>query len=341
MDTRVLYEERLFPIVRKIEKVLAEGVDMDPEFEEMYRAAVGGGMRFRPCLMYIAFAMCGGEPEEFVIPAAVGVELLHKASLIHDDLVDGDSLRRGSPTFCQVYGPERAVIMGDFLVARAYLAMDGLEECVPGEIAREARRRFAAVHCDMCRGELLELMSGTESPTVDYAERVLQGKTAALMEQSLAIGAVLGGGSALEIEGLAEYGRCLGMIFQTVNDMNNLAGFDSTVKGSALSDLVQRRVGLPMVGLAMHLGEERLASLSDQVRSGEEGAARAQAELEGLMGEGPVRDWLDRILDNLEERALRALSVFPPGFKRHALESIGRDMFETWFWEPDKGDEKA
>ncbi|MDD2201696.1 MAG: polyprenyl synthetase family protein [Firmicutes bacterium] len=341
MDTRVLYEEQLFPVAHKIGTVLLESVDIDPEFQEMYRSAVGGGMRFRPCLMYIAFAMCGGEAEEVMIPSAVAVELLHKASLLHDDLVDGDALRRGTPSFCHIHGSEKAVIMGDLLVARAYLAMGGLEGLVPGETAKEARKRFVAAHRDMCRGELLELMPVAGALTIDHAVRVLQGKTAALMEQSLAIGAVLGGGSALQVEALGEYGRCLGFIFQTVNDMNNLTGFDSTVKGSSLGDLARRRVGFPMVGLAMYLGEERLAALADQARSGRDGAAKAQVELEKLMKEGPVRDWLDGILEDLGDRALRALSVFPSSFEKHALESVGREMFESWFWEPDKRDEEV
>ncbi|MGI6540839.1 MAG: polyprenyl synthetase family protein [Bacillota bacterium] len=335
MDTRALYQERLGPIVRRVEQALADCSDLDPEFEKMYWAAVGGGMRFRPCLLQTAFVMCGGEDEEIWIPAALAVELLHKASLIHDDLVDGDPLRRGKPSFCHVYGAQRAVIMGDLLVARAYRAIDGLEDLVRGEAARRARQRFVAAHYDMCRGELLELMPWRGAPTVDCAVRVISGKTASLMEQSLAIGAVLGGGNAQEIDALAKYGRFLGFIFQTVNDINNLTGFDSNTKGASLGDLEEQRVGFPMVGLAMQVGEERLAALSAQARRDAEGAKQAGIEMSVLLEEGPVRQWLEGILEDLQQEAVRALSAFPESFERHALESICKDMFESWFWEPD------
>ncbi len=156
------------------------------------------------------------------------------------------------------------------------------------------------------------------------------------MEQSLAIGAVLGGGNAQEIDALAKYGRFLGFIFQTVNDINNLTGFDSNTKGASLGDLEEQRVGFPpMVGLAMQVGEERLAALSAQARRDAEGAKQAGIEMSVLLEEGPVRQWLEGILEDLQQEAVRALSAFPESFERHALESICKDMFESWFWEPD------
>jgi geranylgeranyl pyrophosphate synthase len=339
MDTRTLYEECLSGIVRQVEQQLIECPNLEPEFKEMYLAAVGSGMRFRPCLAYIAHRMCGGGAEEALMLAAVAIELLHKASLIHDDLIDGDTLRRGNSSFHHVYGSEKAVIMGDFLVARAYLAMNDLEEFVPLEVWREVRRRFTAAHRDMCSGELLELVELEGIPTLDRAERVLIGKTASLIEQSLAIGAVLGGGNVSEVNALAKYGRLVGVIFQTANDINNLSGFDSDVKGASLSDLAGRRVGFPIVGLAKYLGKERFENLCQLAEKGGEGKRLAEIELTRLMEKGQVRLWLDRILGEFRSEAINALSVFPQSLEKQALESVGMEMFESWFWRPHQDNE--
>ncbi len=339
MDTRTLYEECLSGVVHEVEQQLIKCPDLEPEFEKMYLTAVGSGMRFRPCLAHIAHTMCGGGAEKALIPAAVALELLHKASLIHDDLIDGDTLRRGESSFHHVYGTEKAVIMGDFLVARAYLVINDLEEYVPLEVWREVRRRFTAAHYDMCSGELLELVECEGIPTLDRVERVLIGKTASLIEQSLAIGAVLGGGNVFEVNALAKYGRLIGIIFQTANDINNLSGFDSDVKGDSLSDLVGRRVGLPIVGLAMYLGKERFENLCQLAQKGGGGKKLAEIELTRLMKEGQVRLWLDSILGKFRSEALNALSVFPTSLEKQALESVGMEMFESWFWRPHRDNE--
>lgn len=191
-----------------------------------------------------------------------------------------------------------------------------------------------AAHYNMCRGELLELVDWEGAPGLDWAERVLTGKTTSLIEQSLAIGAVLGGGNVFEANALGKYGKSIGIIFQTANDINNLSGFDSDVKGASLGDLVGRRVGFPMVGLAMHLGKERFENLRQLAEKGGEGKRFAENELTRLMEKGQVRLWLDSILSKFRSEALNALSVFPASVEKQALESVGMEMFESWFWRP-------
>ncbi|NMB11687.1 MAG: polyprenyl synthetase family protein [Firmicutes bacterium] len=334
MNVYAAYNEYLRPMTKRVEQALMDIPDLEPELREPYIVAVSGGMRFRPALMYLAFKMCGGLNGEAWLSAAVSMELLHKASLIHDDLVDGDPLRRGRPSFHCVHGSDRAIIMGDLLVALAYKAMNEFGDYVSVEVYREVNKRFTRAHYAMCCGELLELMPCEGIPDTEYARKVLDGKTASLMEQALAIGAVLGGGDNPEVDALGEYGKCIGLVFQTVNDINNLTGSDSYVKGIHLSDLRAGRLGFPMIGLGMHIGQRRLEQLCAKASLGGEATAHVQNELRALISGGPVRQWLDDILGNLADQAYNALSPFSPSQEKEILQLIGREMFASWFWKP-------
>ncbi len=357
-DIRALYDNLLAPVARRVDAGLtAQRSDVPAELREMYTYAVSGGMRFRPCLMYLAYLACSsnggsdGRSEsslglENLVELALAVELLHKASLVHDDLIDQDPLRRGRPSFHAVFGCERAVIMGDLLVAMAHGAMARMRSILPSDMYVEIQSRLNKAHLDLCCGELLELAFASSPPapeqasehfsvataTCDHVERVIYGKTASLIEQSLAMGAIMAGAPASHIEALADYGRHMGFVFQTVNDINNLTGFDRLVKGQAMTDLVLGRVGYPVMGLVRAMGPERLRSLAS---GADAGSGCSRDVLCELAEAEPFRDWLDGVVREYADCARQALQALPESGARDALDSIGREMFETWFWSPE------
>ncbi len=346
--TRALYEQLLAPVARQIDARLAdEAHDLPAELRDMYDYAVGGGMRFRPCLIYLAYIVCGAGMDgeggrggadgcggwvgiDSLIQLASAVELLHKASLVHDDLIDGDALRRGRQSFHAVFGSERAVVMGDLLVAMAHDVVERMRSVLPTGVYSQIRSRFNKAHVDLCRGELLELVAALrERPLArDYVDRVIEGKTGSLMEQSMAMGAIIAGAPAVRVDALARYGRCMGFVFQTVNDINNVTGFDLGVKGQAMTDLVLGRVGYPILGLAMSTGAGQIGPLTPE-------AERSGDALRELAQEGRMRIWLEGIICEYADRARQALKAFPECGARDALDSIGREMFESWFWNPE------
>ena len=345
--TRALYDQLLAPVARQVDMKLAdEAHNLPAQLRDMYDCAVGGGMRFRPCLMYLAYLACsvgmGGECErdggdgcgscagiDNLIQLASAVELLHKASLIHDDLVDCDMLRRGRPSFHAVFGSERAVIMGDLLVAMAHDVVERMRSVLPAAMHAEVRSRFNRAHLDLCRGELLELAAELRGRplTCDYVDRVIEGKTASLMAQSMALGAVIAGAPGPRVDALARYGRCMGFVFQTINDINNLTGFDRGVKGQAMTDLVLGRVGYPVLGL------EQVGLLASEIKRVER--ADDGLRLRKLVQEGRLRVWLDGVICEYADQARQALKALPECGARDALDSIGREMFESWFWNPE------
>ncbi len=339
--TRALYEQLLAPVARQVDVKLADEAHYLPaELRDMYDYAVGGGMRFRPCLMYLAYLTCGdgdgcdgcGDRAgiDNLIQLASAVELLHKASLAHDDLVDGDMLRRGRSSFHAVFGSERAVVMGDLLVAMAHDVVERMRPILPAGMHAEVHFRFNKAHLDLCRGELLELAAELRGRplTPDYVDRVIEGKTASLMEQSMALGAVMAGAPAACVDALACYGRCMGFVFQTINDINNLSGFDKGVKGQAMTDLVLGRVGYPVLGLAMATGAGRIGTPAPEAESSGDA-------LRELVRDGRLHVWLDGVICEHADQARQALKALPECGARDALDSIGREMFESWFWNPE------
>lgn len=351
--TRALYEQLLAPVARRVDGKLAdEAHNLPAELREMYDYAVGGGMRFRPCLMYLAYLACSagtrGEGErdggdgrgscagiDNLIQLASAMELLHKASLVHDDLVDGDMLRRGRPSFHAVFGTERAVVLGDLLVAMAHDVVERMRSVLPSAMHAQVHFRFARAHIGLCRGELLELARAPAGRplTRDYVDRVIDGKTASLMEQSMAMGAVIAGAPGAHVDALARYGRCMGFVFQTVNDINNLTGFDRGVKGRAMTDLLLGRVGYPVLGLEIAGDADQIGLLAagiDRIECSDDGL-----RLHKLFQEGCLGVWLEGIIREYADQARWALQALPECGARDALDSIGREMFESWFWSPE------
>ena len=168
--------------------------------------------------------LCAEETTCSIIPAAMSLELLHKASLVHDDLVDGDRLRRGRPAFHALYGEAKAVVLGDLLVAMGYKALRALE--VPPHVLQPVREAFETAHFQLCQGELLELATAGCIDAFSHSSDIVYGKTACLIEKSLEIGGIV---APAHIEAVAirqDQGTC----FQIINDMNNPTDLDHEVR---------------------------------------------------------------------------------------------------------------
>lgn len=217
-----------------------------------------GGKRVRPLLVFCSAPQRVADRTEHLLAAAVAVELVHMATLVHDDLLDGATMRRGRPTIAQSLGADRAVCTGDFLFARAF-----------GELTRTGSPRtvtaLAAAALDLSRGELDQQraafdLSLTERAYLDRCRR----KTAALFSVACRLGALAGGGSRDAEERLAAFGENVGMAFQIFDDILDLAGSPETTGKRRGTDLCDGTVTLPVIlalrlepGLRPHLAAAR------------------------------------------------------------------------------------
>ena len=209
--------------------------------EAMRYSVMAGGKRLRPNLCLAAAEAVGGDTGD-AVAAACALEMIHTYSLIHDDLpaMDNDRLRRGRPTCHIAFDEATAILAGDALLT---LAFETVAVHSPGPVERrtEVVRLLAraAGPAGMVGGQMLDMLS--EGRALDQTE--LEGlhrlKTGALIEASLACGAVLAGGSAVQLETLREYGRLLGLAFQVTDDILNVEG-DPSVMGKAAGTDVRR-----------------------------------------------------------------------------------------------------
>ncbi|MCI0340556.1 MAG: polyprenyl synthetase family protein [Planctomycetales bacterium] len=225
------------------------------------------GKRLRPALVFLVARSLGRVTPDHVRLAAVA-ELLHTATLVHDDILDAAAIRRGNPTAHTVFGTEQTVLLGDYLFARAYeLACRGSEPEIAVFLARTAQA--------ICVGEMLQIRNrgNLEIGEPDYF-RIIEQKTAALYAACGFIGAHYGGGGPRESGAFSEFGRNVGIAFQIADDLLDLTG-DERVLGKTLgTDVGNGKLTLPLIRMLEVLpAGERARVRQGLLRNGHDGHA--------------------------------------------------------------------
>ncbi|ESQ50580.1 hypothetical protein EUTSA_v10022745mg [Eutrema salsugineum] len=219
--------------------------------EAMRYAILAGGKRVRPILCLAACELVGGE-ERLAIPAACAVEMIHTMSLIKDDLpcMDNDDLRRGKPTTHKVFGESVAILSGGALLA---LAFEGLTESnvSPEKMVRAVKELAKSIGTKgLAAGQAMDLSSeGSDQNDVGLKELkfIHVHKTGSLLEASAVIGAVIGGGSEEEIEKVRSFARCIGLLFQVVDDILDVTRSSEELGKTAGKDKVAGKLTYPKV----------------------------------------------------------------------------------------------
>jgi geranylgeranyl pyrophosphate synthase len=316
----------LAELLERTEARLAEVAD--GHGEALGRHAGGtlaaGGKRLRPVLVFL----CAGEEhrgaagtargfahgDERLVAAGSAVELLHMATLVHDDVLDGAELRRGRPTVFAEGGRGAATATGDLLFSRAFaeLAATGSEDAV---------RALSAASSALARGELMQRADAwSEDVTPErYLERCRL-KTASLFEASCRLGALFGGRPELA-EALGRFGERLGVAFQMLDDVLDVAGPPERTGKPRGADLLDGTVTLPLI-----LARRRDPSLSGTVRCAEE----ASAVCDRIAATGALEEAREQALGYVSE-AKRALAGLELSEQRtHALDLVADGVVERY-----------
>jgi len=241
--------------MREVDAVIARRLDSGvPLVGEVSRYIISsGGKRLRPALLLLicgAFGFRGGQ--RFNLAAVV--EFIHTATLLHDDVVDESTLRRGRATANENFGNPASVLVGDFLYSRAFQMMLDAHDVRVMEILAEATNVIA-------EGEVMQLMN-MHDPELDEAAylQVIRSKTAKLFEASARLGAVLAGASPALEQACADYGQALGTAFQVIDDVLDYAGDTGEMGKNIGDDLREGKVTLPLIA-AMRRGSEQQRGL--------------------------------------------------------------------------------
>ncbi|KAM7521098.1 hypothetical protein LguiB_020060 [Lonicera macranthoides] len=242
-----------------VNKALDDAVSIkDPPtiHEAMRYSLLAGGKRVRPMLCIASCDLVGGE-EPNSMPAACAVEMIHTMSLIHDDLpcMDNDDLRRGKPTNHKVFGEDVAVLAGDSLLAYAFeyiaTATTGVSPVRIVAAVGELAKSIGTEGLVAGRGQVVDIAStGMSNVGLDQLEFIHVHKTAALLEASVVLGAILGGGSKEQVEKLRKFARCIGLLFQVVDDILDVTKSSQELGKTAGKDLVADKMTYPkLMGL--------------------------------------------------------------------------------------------
>ena len=239
----------------EVDRVIATRLDSGvPLVGQVSRYIIAaGGKRLRPALLLLMCGALGCNSAQRFNLAAV-IEFIHTATLLHDDVVDESTLRRGRPTANESFGNPASVLVGDFLYSRAFQMMLDDDNMRVMQILAEATNVIA-------EGEVLQLMNMHDADLGEEAYlRVIRSKTAKLFEASTRLAAVLAGATP-EIEAAcATYGQALGTAFQVIDDVLDYAGDASETGKNLGDDLREGKTTLPLI-LAMQRGSESQSTL--------------------------------------------------------------------------------
>lgn len=215
-----------------------------------------GGKRLRPALYFLA-ARSRGEEVENLQSLAIALEMIHMATLVHDDVIDEASTRRGIPTANVKWGNQMSVLTGDYMFAKAF-ALVAEHRC-----QKEVLHSLSEVICSLSEGEIIQNSEAFDPKQTEeeYAERIAK-KTANFIAASCELGAIVAKHSKLNIEALKEYGYCLGMAFQITDDILDIVASSEQLGKPAGNDIVQGMVTLPVIrALAVSEHKEELAMI--------------------------------------------------------------------------------
>lgn len=211
---------------------------------------LGRGKMLRALLVFLGCQAAGGDPEQ-VLAGAAGIELVHAASLIHDDIMDNAETRRGLPALHRTLGLSQATVCGDYLIAKAFRLLAESRATSPAARVVEAFIIGAESGIRTCRGQFQDVGDWeSEVPSEKAYDQLIAGKTAAAIAGALMAGAVLAGAGPSLLKALSCYGECVGRAFQVRDDLLDF----ERVPGSACS--VDRRLTLPLIHALEHSDDQ-------------------------------------------------------------------------------------
>ena len=272
-----------------------------------------GGKRIRPALVLLTGQMLGA-PRDKLLTLAAAVELLHTATLVHDDLIDGALLRRGMPTLNAHWSPAATVLTGDFMFARA-------AKLAAETDSQPLMKLFAITLATIVNGELTQLFAARGVISRENYTQRIYAKTASLFEMSTRAAAMVSPVDESVAEAMRQYGYHLGMAFQIMDDILDFTGNQETVGKPLGSDLLQGLVTLP----ALYYIE---AHPSDpDVRLLTEGDYGDREQIERLVESVRNSEAVTRSLEEARgfvQKAVDCLTVMPAGEEKQALEDLAR-----------------
>ncbi len=271
------------------------------------------GKGLRPLLVIMVAKLVGGPTEDTYVVAST-VELLHSASLVHDDVVDEANIRRGLPSINAMWKNKIAVLMGDYMLSKCLIGASGIGNIRVMEILAEASKRLS-------KGELLQIEKSRKLniTETEYFE-IISDKTAALISSASELGALSASKNVDDHEKLRKFGENLGIAFQIKDDLLDYYGHQSIVGKPVGNDFKDKKITLPLIYAFKQSTQKDISKIKRRLKKGV-----SRAEVKEIIAFVEERGGIEYANSKKEEYAQKAkdcLAGFPDGEVKTALESF-------------------
>lgn len=319
-------KKKLAAPMARVDALMASVLHSDIELLDATSAMLlrQGGKQMRPILSLLAAGACGGINEDSVRFAAAS-ELIHNATLLHDDVVDGAKERRGRPTVMSILNGSASVLMGDFWLVKGI-------RCIldASRYSERVVRLFSKTLSDLAEGELLQMQRASKADTTreDYL-RIIYSKTASLFEAAILSGAISADAPEEWTAALAGYARNLGLAFQIKDDIFDYTGGDVIGKPAGI-DLLEQKVTLPLLCALDTVPAEEASTVRTVVSQISDMPDLAVRVREFVIAHDGVQA-ASREMDKYIEEAVFCLQELPESEEKSYLAKLARFVGERTF----------
>ena len=269
------------------------------------------GKNLRPLLVMLSAKACGGEVTEHSYRASITIELIHTATLVHDDVVDGADMRRGLPSINAIWKNKMSVLMGDYLLANALISIVSIHNFDAMMLLSEATKRTS-------QGELLQMH---KSRKMDIDEetyfRIIKDKTGALIAAACELGALTTGQKKKVRDALKDYGENIGVAFQIKDDLFDFEGKQNIIGKTKGRDLLEQKLTLPLIYALTQGSKSESRKILSMIRKSVK--PRDVKYIHSFTEQNGGMAYAKSHLAAYSQRAVEALRVLPPSSSQQGL----------------------
>jgi len=315
---------------KKVDEYILQNLEGD--IKELYEACKhlvkAGGKRLRPFLVLTSYELFRNDVER-VLPIAAAIEIFHTFTLIHDDIMDQDELRRGVPTVHKVWGVPMAILAGDLLHAKSYELVAKSE--LDTSIIKQLLAEFTEAAVIICEGQALDMaFEERMDVTLDEYLDMIKRKTAWLFKLSCRFGALSAEAEASYVDALTKYGENIGIAFQMVDDWLGLFGSEEKTGKPVGSDVRESKKTYPILYAIQHANESDKARLLEILAKRDKKEEEVQEAIEIIKRTGADRATKD-MAQKYADAAIKALDAIPDSKAKEYLVSLARFTIERSF----------
>lgn len=303
--------------LEEVENLISKITENSPSLREELKTIFSAkGKRIRPALL-LFISKHYGVKGEIPIWLAVAVELLHTASLIHDDVVDNATLRRGKPSFHKFWGSDLTVLLGDYLYVKAvHLVLKSANPYIIRALSKSASK--------MVEGEIEEIKKrGNLDLKIEEYFSILEKKTASLFAASAEIGGLLGNASEAELKALKNFGNNIGISFQLIDDLLDIISTEDELGKPTLSDLKEKKPTLPF----LYLLRKDKKNIKEKIRwifeDGDFIRVKKEEMVKLVLNNG-AKDFTLRKAKHFTKKAIESLKILEPSPFVESLNNLAR-----------------